>query len=121
MQSKIIVDDSLPGVKVVVRPATYRMGLLRTILIEQERRERGEQIDTNDPVQLSDAVGKAMIYPSLMAAVSEHEGFDHWPLTADEVIDLPEGFVIAWEQAAFSLNPQWRSSPVTEESAEKKV
>jgi len=127
VKTKRVEDSSLPGVSVTVGMATYKMGLTRTILMDQARQaqraaqEAGAKPDLTNAVELAEAVGLAMIYPSLIAGVVEQNGFESWPPTAEEVMGLPEPFVAAWEQAVFSLNPHWRARPPGDEGpAEKK-
>lgn len=112
--TKTVTHDSLPGVSVTVRPATYRQGLLRTILMDRERAASLGR-DVSEPSALAGAVGANIIYPSLVAATVEHEGFETWPPTSAEVMDLPEGFVTEWEKAVFALNPQWKAVAADEE------
>jgi hypothetical protein len=112
--TQVVTHDSLPGASVTVRPANYRLGILRTVLNAQAIAAREKDADMQNTQVLAGLIGGEKIYPSLIAATVEQEGFDHWPLTSDEVLDLPEGFVVAWEQAVYALNPQWLDAPPTE-------
>jgi hypothetical protein len=103
----VVTHESLPGKSVTVCPATYRMGLRRTLLMEQERKAIKDKGEVE--VDLASSVGASMIYPTLIAAVVDHAGFDAWPPTSDQVMDMPEGFVMVWEKAAYECNPQWRA------------
>lgn len=109
------------GFRVVVRPANYRIGLTRTLLMDQARRETPGEPDVSDAEALALAFGRVMLWPALVAPVVEHDGFDHWPPTADELLDMPEPFVSVWEQAVYALNPHWRAVVPEEADAEKKA
>lgn len=96
--------------KVVVQPATYANGVTRTILIQRAREAeagRAEPANLEDPAVLASYFIRHNLYPSFIAATAEHEGFDHWPITPEELEALPEGFVVEWEQAVAETNPQW--------------
>ena len=97
------------------------MGMQRTILTEQARQNQKGQGEPDAPQAdaLAGAVIAVMIWPALVAATVEHEGFEHWPVSSDELMDLPEAFVTEWEQAVYSLNPHWRIGETA--SAEKKA
>jgi hypothetical protein len=113
--TQVVTHESLPGVTVTVRPANYRLGILRTVLNAQAIAARAKDADLQDGQVLAGLIGGEKIYPSLIAATVEQTGFDHWPPTAAEVLELPEGFVVAWEQAVYALNPQWRDAPPDEQ------
>jgi hypothetical protein len=102
-------DESMT-VRLVVRPANTQIGMLRTLLIDtarQEERARGE-LQEGDLNELSRRILHTIVYPALIAATIEHEGFETWPLPFDQFIELPEPLEAAWEEAAYALNPHWR-------------
>lgn len=88
-------------------------------MIQQAQSEQGKP-DPDDLMALAESFGRCVLWPSLVAPVVEHEGFDHWPISADEFLALPETFVTEWERAVYALNPQWRA--IAEDAdAEKKA
>jgi hypothetical protein len=109
------------NIRLVVRSASVSVGLLRTLLTEQARKEeaaRGDMAD-GDTVELSRRILHTMIYPSLIAAVVEHEGIDPWPPTFEQFAEFPEQLEAKWEKAVYELNPHWL--PTVEEEPEKKA
>jgi hypothetical protein len=53
-------------------------------------------------------MARRFIYPDVMAATIANTGFDHWPLSFDEFMDLPERLFGEWTQAVSALNPHWQ-------------
>ena len=51
----------------------------------------------------------------------EHAGFEDWPPSLDEFVDLPEVFIDEWYGAVKELNPHWWALPVSEDEAVKKA
>lgn len=58
------------------------------------------------------------IYPNLVAATIAVEGMA-WPITAQEVAELPEDLVTAWSHAVFDCNPNWEPRNQPEEDQKK--
>jgi hypothetical protein len=123
IKTKTVTDESLPGRSVTIGLATYRMDLVRTFLTDQVRqmakekfKADGDRIATVFDVAAS--YGDNLVYPSCLAAVVAHTGFDTWPLTPDEFQDLPRQFAVDWEIATFELNPFWQAQ-VPEDAASK--
>jgi hypothetical protein len=107
--SKTITQN---GYSVTVSEANVLQGVRRSFYrMDSEALITGEDDDALKYI-------KRMLYPDTIAAVREQSGFDHWPLTLDEFLTLPEAFVIEIEDAVYSLNPHWKPKP-KEESPEK--
>lgn len=87
--------------------ANAESGMYRTLLIEQAQSEEAELKDT-DLKALSRRLLHTILYPSMIAAVLEQKGFAEWPVPFGEFRQLPEPFVMEWEQAVFSLNGHWQ-------------
>jgi hypothetical protein len=123
--SKVIeYKDGNLDVKLTIVKSTVRIGMMRTLMIEKAKipdRSDGQEA----LAQEADFFVSAFLYPSLVCAVGEQAGFDHWPITADEFMELPEMLEYEWEKATFELNPHWRPKiPETKpeiEQAKKKV
>lgn len=88
-------------------------------MIQQAQKEQGEP-NPEDLAAIAESFGKCVLWPSLVAPVVEHAGFEHWPPTPDEFLALPEAFVLEWERTVYTLNPQWRLTAL-DSDAEKKV
>jgi hypothetical protein len=122
MNTKEIREVKFGSYRLVVRSANVEVGFIRTMMRNktiEEDKARGE-LQVDDLPELSRRVMHTQIYPSLMAAVIEHEGFDHWPLTFEEFYDLPEGIEPLWEAAVYELNPHWLPGQKEVTEAEKK-
>lgn len=110
-------DDDL-DIKLEIGEANVRMGMHRSLLIDKvtadlERSGNGASEDLEKAALDLLAV---KFYPAFIAGVISHEGFDHWPVTFEEYIELPEMLCIKWENAVFTLNPHWAISlPVLED------
>lgn len=100
-------NDDEPQLMLEVCQANYFQGIVRTLTIEKET----QAISGRPDVSQAEIVIRMMIYPSLIAAVKSHEGFESWPVSYQEFAMLPENFVVEWEQATFDLNPNWRGTP----------
>jgi hypothetical protein len=91
--------------------ANAESGMYRTLLIEQAQAEEAANIAADfasDLKSLSRRLLHTILYPSMIAAVKEQKGFAEWPIPFDEFRELPEPFMIEWEQAVFSLNGHWQ-------------
>lgn len=119
-------------VRLVLGSADLNMGMRRSLLIEEQRilwedakRELVEQ--DASPIELFAAeLLRTQLYPNLVAAVVEQTGFEKWPVTYEEFMELPEPLGLAWERAVGDLNPHWAPQPPPEtmqelEEARKKV
>lgn len=113
-------DDDL-SVRLVVRSATVQIGMKRTLIAEQARKEENErgELPEGDIDELSRRILHTIIYPSLIAATVEHEGLD-WPLSFEAFRELPEKLESQWELAVYELNEHWRPGGV-EVDQEKKA
>jgi len=95
-----------------VSEATNRIGLERLRLL----REAQPAINAATP---DEAALLTLLCP-LTACVVSHT-FEHWPLTFDQFLDLPETLTDAWVSAVQDLNPHWWGQPIAPGEAEKKV
>lgn len=120
-------DDEL-DIRLIISRADVTIGMERSLLISRAEplaplKEDASELDVMR--HEAQVYARSFLYPSLIASVVEHEGFDHWPVTPEEFTALPEPFVIDWESATFELNPHWKLKfPDTEEekaTAQKKV
>jgi hypothetical protein len=109
---------------VVAGPSTIRMGMTHSLLIEEQNAIwEAERLKlANDgwtTLELfSQGLLRTNLYPNLIASVSEATGFDHWPITFEEFMSLPEELGIKWEEAAAELNPHWVPKPDPQTMAE---
>lgn len=109
-------DDDVEVRLTVAGPANTRMGMYRSLLMETEResikaaldRENGSGEIQNPTMEMAaENLLRGIFYPAFIAATREQEGFDHWPITSAEFLELPEGLMIEWERAVWELNPRW--------------
>jgi len=127
-------DDELDIKLTVAGPANTRRGMIRSLLIEtekarieQERSERNGSEGTHIPDmgEVSENMLRTVYYPAFIAATIQAEGFEHWPISPEEFLELPEPLSIEWEKAVAELNPKWfeNLTPSDEElkELEKKV
>jgi hypothetical protein len=126
MEKIVDYQDEERVVHLVVRSATARMGIMRSLLMERAIDEESKKppIDLKDLDAIGTRFLRTVLYPSLIAATVEATGFSSWPISFDEFLTLPEQLAIQWEEAAVGLNPHWRTTkmPETElEEAQKKV
>lgn len=88
------------------------MGIRHSLLIE----EAAVEPDDDEATRLF----KYVFYPAMVACVVEHKGFDPWPPTIDDVMNLPDQFAGEWMDAAWELNPHWKPRIPEPDEAEKK-
>lgn len=108
-------------------PATLRMGISRSLLIEGQKalweKEKDDLVDQGfDLLGLfAQQILRTQMYPSLIAAVTKQEGFNTWPIAFEEFMELPEELGIKWEEAVGKLNPHWAPEipPETQEELEE--
>jgi len=123
MQRKTVeIEHNGKTMRVVVQQSTARMGMLRSVLIEKGALASAGS--TTNPEDVAMSILRAIYYPAFIAGTVENN-FDHWPLSFEEFIDLPEPFEVEWERAIFELNPHWRfvyepQDRTAEEEAEAK-
>ena len=60
-------------------------------------------------------------YPDLIASVVSWRGFDHWPLTFDDYLALPERLGYEWEMACYEANPHWLPAATRKEEQERQT
>lgn len=111
---------------IVAGPSNLRMGMRRSLLIEEQRKHVEQYKDENPELLALDYLAlellRVQMYPSLVAAVISQEGFEKWPITFEEFLELPEELGIKWEAAVGELNPHWiPQAPVELEEARKKA
>jgi hypothetical protein len=101
MDSKVIeyAGNGITG-RVVVTAANVLQGMKRTRL----RNARGDMKDQPEEV----IIASVFTYPDLVAAARELQisGIEGDP-TFDQFCQLPEAFVMPWEEAVYQLNPHW--------------
>ena len=124
---EIVVTHLIDGkeVTLTISEATTRMGLLRTVFMEEAISSfipEDAAKEMNPAIMASmntDRILGYFLYPALVASVRRQTGFDHWPLTLEEFGDLPAELEIEWEAATFELNPKWKVAEVEETEEEK--
>lgn len=104
-------------VQLTIQKANYQQGLRRTLLIQQILKDPSIIAVSEEVDQVRSIMGM-LFYPSMIASVVQHDGFEHWPITLDEFMDLPEELMIQWEEATYELNPSWRPPNSDEEDQE---
>jgi len=104
------------GVKIVVGAANTLMGMRRTRIREEGRKEIEQESDVDRRIL------RIYTYPDLIAATVEAEGIP-WPLDFEPFLELPDHLVAEWEQAIYELNPHWipKAADQSTEDAEKKA
>lgn len=134
-------------IKLVVSEATVFVGMRRAVLQGRAeswvalRREAivGDEVDEVDEVDEADeadindvrpgfldlmagSLAARILYPDLVACVTEAEGLSPDTLSVDGFLALPEQLTQAWETAVYELNPHWLpgGQGLPDEAAEKK-
>lgn len=99
----------LKKIKVTVQKATYKMGIMRSAIMANQGQIVDEmKISSDHPfAEATEMALRLTTYPALIAGTVETEGFENWPLTYDQVAQLPEQWGADWEKAVFELNPHW--------------
>jgi hypothetical protein len=101
MDSKVIeyAGNGVTG-RVVVTAANVLQGMKRTRL----RNAHGPLEGIAEEV----VIASVFTYPDLVAAARELQisGIEGEP-TFDQFCQLPEAFVMPWEEAVYALNPHW--------------
>jgi hypothetical protein len=92
--------------RVVVATATVRMGIERQALQDAAQKTQGDE-----PPRIG--LLRLLTWPDLVAATVEGviDGRPAYDITFDEWLDLPEPFVVQWEDAVYALNSHWMPSP----------
>ena len=103
-------------VTIVVGEANTRMGMCRSRIREEGRKE----IETLQDIDCR--ILRLYTYPDVIGATLEADGIP-WPLGFDAFLELPDRLVVEWEEAVYELNPHWLPKPAAQatEDAEKKA
>jgi hypothetical protein len=94
-------------------PADLRMGMRRSLLIEEQKLLWGARRDDlvgqgADQMEMdAEYILRVGIYPAFIAAVVSQEGFAHWPIGFNEFMTLPEELGTKLEDVVFELNAHW--------------
>ena len=83
--------------------ATARLGARRGYMMG----EAFQEFETNKefPKELQNL--RWLLYPNVIAGTESVEGMP-WPLTFEEFIELPEGFIDDWVAGIYQVNPHWQ-------------
>lgn len=103
------------GFSVTVTEANVLMGTRRGLA----QLQAFERLEGEDDLALK--IIKGTTYPNLIGAVEDSSGFSEWPVSLSEFMELPESFVVEWEQAVYSLNPHWQPGYSSQTDEEKKA
>ncbi len=106
------LDDGTMVNLTIVR-ATAKIGIERYQLLSKRRDELKDE--TNDALRVLGLI----IYPDLISATIEADGFSQWPIPFLDFVELPEDFVNLWADAVYALNPSWRPIPPETEGEAK--
>jgi len=93
-----ILDDS--EVSITVVRATAKIGVQRYLLASKGAEENKDEDEALKILRL-------MFYPDLISATTDVTGMKY-PLTFEELIELPEDLVNKWAEAVYLVNPQWK-------------
>lgn len=107
-------EDGL-DVTLKIARANGESGTYRTLLMEQAKEQEAGNEPGTDLRKLGNYLTHLFVYPALIAAVVDAQGFGSWPLSFEDYLQLPEGFLMAWENKVWELNPHWRPRPPEEE------
>jgi hypothetical protein len=99
---------TLGDVTLTVSEATVRMGTARA---------RARLAAFDEP----DAERRALLleHADLVSVTTQAEGIP-WPLTPEQLADLPETLALKWERAVYALNPHWYERDDAGGTSEKK-
>lgn len=103
-------------VRIVVQAADAEMGMNRSLIREEGRRETEEEQST------ARRILRIYTYPDLIATTIEAEGIP-WPLDFETFLRLPDRLVAEWEEKVYELHPHWlpKTAEQAAEDAEKKA
>jgi hypothetical protein len=123
------IEYELDGraIKLVFSQATSRMGMHRSVLMEEELRKASEELSDSQEgtledfslLEIAEKILRTVYYPSTMAGVISQEGFDEWPISYEEFANWPEDLGIETEKVLSELNPHWLSPDVSIKIAEE--
>lgn len=111
-QSKTVESGAC---SVCVSEATALQGMRHTIL----REEMASRVNEGDDSAL--VYLKRIFYPALISAVTDYSGFEFWPISFEDFLELPDSFVGEWERATYELNPHWQPGYEPSKPEEKKL
>ena len=106
-------------VALVIKRATTRTGIKRSLMIFAAM-DAHEKNVTNKAEE--DEVAFVLSYrtmPDLIAGTESVEGMEY-PITIEQLMDLPEEFVTNWIQAIYEVNPHWNPVNMVLEDDKKK-
>jgi hypothetical protein len=119
-QDKLILDIYGKKIEVVVGRATARMGIRRSLLI-YDAMDAKEKADKEGTKMDQEAyVVSYRTLPDLIAGTMSVTGMD-FPMTADQLLDMPEDVVNAWLKAIYAKNPHWDPANLVRREDEKKA
>jgi hypothetical protein len=127
-----VVDGALVERERVIRlevsgPADLKMGMRRSLLIEEQRALwSGRSMElvaegASGVERDAEFILRTAIYPAFIASITKHEGFSNWPISFEEFGSLPEQIGIKLEESVFKLNAHWlpQIDPKTMEQLEE--
>lgn len=100
------LDNDGTPVTVTVERASAKRGIMRYRLM------LADEVTDEDLRYIT-----MFVYPNLAAGTTSVDGL-YWPLTAEQVAELPEQLVTGWLEAVYEVNPNWE--PRRPDDSEKK-
>lgn len=102
------IDGADVSVEIVVQQATYGAGALRAAVYHQQKLIVDALADAPDQdAAFSEMVIRTTVWPVVRAATVSVTGMP-WPMTYEQFTALPDSLGVAWENAAYAVNPAWR-------------
>ena len=116
---KISLDLGGRTAVVTVGRATARMGIRRSMAIFKAFEDKENAEKEGKPVDQEAFVISYRTLPDLMSGTVSAEGIE-LPISAEDVLDMPEEEVNKWLEAVYSLNPHWNvKTKADKEEADK--
>lgn len=108
--------------RLVLSKANVQIGMYRSMLMAAGKDTMPEP-GIDDLQKRGEWLLLTRVYPSLVACVVEHQGFEYWPPTFKDYLGMDEIPAFEWEIAAWELNPQWspRKAAVMPADQQKKM
>lgn len=106
-------------VALVIKRATTRTGIKRSLMIFAALDAHKKNEDAGDAVDEIAYVLSYRTMPDLLAGTESVEGMEY-PITIEQLMELPEEFVDSWIQAIYDVNPHWNPANIVVDEDKKK-
>jgi hypothetical protein len=112
----LVLDLDGKPVTITVIRSTTRTGIKRSLLIFDAFQKKEEKEKAGDPVDEVMHILSYRTLPDLISGTESASGMK-FPITIEDLMELPEQFVSEWVTAIYEVNPHWNPAnmPATKE------